>query len=71
MENIFLEVKKHKHILLCGDNINSLSVARSLGQEGIKTIAIVLDYSKFSLLKASKFIDKITSVPLKLGTIKN
>lgn len=59
MENIFLEVKKHKHILLCGDNINSLSVARSLGQEGIKTIAIVLDYSKFSLLKASKFIDKI------------
>ena len=36
------EVAAHKHIVLCGDNLNALSIIRSLGQVGIRPIVIVL-----------------------------
>lgn len=32
------EVLLHKHILLCGDNYNSLGIIRSLGEKGIPSI---------------------------------
>lgn len=33
---------EHKHIIIGGDNLNSLSIIRSLGEKGIFPIAIIV-----------------------------
>ena len=41
MENIDIEVRKHKHIILGFDHYNTLGAVRSLGEVGIPVIAII------------------------------
>ena len=35
------EVKRHLHIVLCGDNINAVSILRSLGEVGLRPTVIM------------------------------
>ena len=51
-EDIYL----HKHIVLCGDNFNALSIIRSLGEVGIQPIVIVAQEGFVPLIAKSKFI---------------
>lgn len=48
------DYKKHKFILLCGDNMNSLGVLRSLGEDGIAPY-VILQKNRTSLLSKSKY----------------
>lgn len=53
------EVFSHKHIVLCGDNFNALSLIRSLGEVGIYPIVIVAQEGHVPLIEKSKFISII------------
>lgn len=50
------EVYLHKHIVLCGDNFNALSIIRSLGEAGIKPIVIVAQEGFVPLIAKSRFV---------------
>lgn len=50
------EVFLHKHIVLCGDNFNALSLIRSLGEAGIYPIVIVAQEGFIPLIEKSRFI---------------
>ena len=54
-----MDIKEHKHILICGDNINSLNILRSLGEMGICPIAIIQREGHVPLLKNSKYVGEI------------
>lgn len=54
--SIDTEIKKHKHILVCGDNTNSLNILRSLGEKGICPTTIVQEEGHIQMLKNSKYI---------------
>lgn len=41
-KNEISEVAAHKHIVLCGDNLNAISILRNLGEIGIKPIVILI-----------------------------
>ena len=56
------EIKKHKHILVCGDNTNSLNILRSLGEKGICPITIVQEEGHIQLLRNSKYIGEVIYV---------
>lgn len=53
------EVYLHKHILICGDNINSLGIIRSLGEKGIRPIVIVVEEGHIPLVSKSKYVSKL------------
>lgn len=59
MPNSHEEVFLHKHIVLCGDNFNALSLIRSLGEVGIFPIVIVAQEGHVPLIEKSKFISVI------------
>ncbi len=59
MSNSHEEVFLHKHIVLCGDNFNALSLIRSLGEAGIHPIVIVAQEGHVPLIEKSKFISVI------------
>ena len=50
------EVLLHKHILLCGDNYNSLGIIRSLGEKGISPIVILLEEGHCPLVSKSRYV---------------
>ncbi len=52
-------IKLHKHILICGDNINSLNIARSLGEKGITPVVVMQQEDKSRLLASSRYINEI------------
>ncbi len=54
-----MDVTAHKHIMLCGDNRNSLCILRSLGERGIRPIIILQNEGNISLLSHSKYLGKI------------
>ncbi len=56
MPNSHEEIFLHKHIVLCGDNINALSLVRSLGEAGIRPIVIVVQEGHIPLIEKSRFI---------------
>ena len=56
MTNSHEEVFSHKHIVLCADNFNALSLIRSLGEAGIRTIVIVVQEGHIPLIEKSRFI---------------
>ena len=64
MKEIFtdMEIKKNKHILVCGDNTNSLNILRSLGEKGICPITIVQEEGHLQLLRNSKYIGEVICV---------
>lgn len=47
-------IKEHKHILLCGDNFNSLGLVRSLGEKGCGVYVIVFG-NKPHLVNRSRY----------------
>ncbi len=57
------EVLAHKHILVCGNNLNALSIIRSLGEVGIRPIVIVLESNAIHLVEKSKYVGKVIHVP--------
>lgn len=57
------EVAAHKHIVLCGDNLNALSIIRSLGEVGIRPIVIVLQGNPIPLVGKSRYSGKVIQVP--------
>ena len=61
-EGIYL----HKHVVLCGDNFNALSIIRSLGEAGIQPIVIVAQEGFVPLIAKSRFV----SVLHKTGSIE-
>lgn len=54
-DNIFL----HDHIIICGDNPNTLSVIRSLGEYGILPIVIVEQEGHIPLVSRSKYVGRL------------
>lgn len=53
------EVASHKHLVLCGDNLNALSIIRSLGEVGIKPIAIMLKGNHIPLVEKSRYVGQV------------
>ena len=53
------EVLSHNHIVLCGDNLNALSIVRSLGEVGIKPIVILLKGNPIQLVAKSRYVGKM------------
>ncbi|MBO6306086.1 MAG: ATP-grasp domain-containing protein [Paludibacteraceae bacterium] len=60
--NIDLQIKQHKHIIVCGDNMNSLNILRSLGEKGIIPIVIMEDEGHLPLISYSKYAGEIIHV---------
>ena len=56
------QIKLHKHIIVCGDNINTLNVLRSIGEKGIVPITIMEDEGHLPLLSTSRYIGNIIHV---------
>lgn len=56
------QIKQHQHIIVCGDNVNSLNILRSLGEKGIIPIVIMQDEGHLPLLSSSRYIGKIIHV---------
>ena len=57
-----MEIKGHKHILVCGDNRNSLGILRSRGEKGITPIAIIQNEGHIPMLPKSKYVGEIFCV---------
>ena len=53
------EVLAHQHIVLCGDNLNALSIVRSLGEVGISPIVIMLKGNPIPLVAKSRYVGKL------------
>ncbi|MBR1835164.1 MAG: hypothetical protein IJ785_06630 [Bacteroidales bacterium] len=53
------EVKRHQHIVLCGDNINALSILRSLGEVGLRPTAILLDEGHIPLVSKCRYLGRL------------
>jgi len=64
------EVLSHKHILICGDNLNALSIMRSLGEVGIRPIVILLEGNPINLVAKSKYLGQLIKVPSFQETLK-
>lgn len=60
--NIDCEILKHKHIIVCGDNINSLNILRGLGEKGITPFVIMQDEGHLPLLASSRYVGEIIHV---------
>lgn len=53
------EVLAHRHIVLCGDNLNALSIVRSLGEVGIEPIVIMLKGNPIHLVAKSRYVGQV------------
>lgn len=56
------EVMLHEHILICGDNLNALSIIRSLGKVGIRPIVILLKGNPLNLVEKCRYVGKVIKV---------
>lgn len=56
------EVKRHKHIIVCGDNINSLNIVRCLGEKGITPMAIIAGDDWLRKVAKSRYIGRVIYV---------
>lgn len=56
MKTTATEVHSHKHIVLGGDNLNSLSIIRSLGEAGIRPIAIIVQEGHIPVVNSCRFV---------------
>lgn len=59
MSSIQDNILLHKHIVLCADNGNALSLVRSLGEASISPIAIVVQEGHIPLIEHCKFVSTI------------
>lgn len=53
------EVKLHLHIVLCGDNINAVSILRSLGEVGLRPTVIMVDEGHVPLVSKCRYVGKL------------
>ncbi len=53
------EVKRHLHIVLCGDNINAVSILRSLGEVGLRPTVILLNEGHVPLVSKCRYVGKL------------
>lgn len=53
------EVKRHLHIVLCGDNINAVSILRSLGEVGLRPTVIMVDEGHVTLVSKCRYVGKL------------
>ncbi len=53
------EVKRHLHIVLCGDNINAVSILRSLGEVGLRPTVIMVDEGHVPLVSKCRYVGKL------------
>lgn len=53
------DIFSHEHILLCGDNFNSLSIVRSLGEYGIRPTVVIVQEGHIPLVEKSKYIGRV------------
>lgn len=60
-KNEISEVAAHKHIVLCGDNLNAISILRNLGEIGIKPIVILIQEGNLQLVKYCRYVGKLIS----------
>ena len=54
-----MDFRDHLHIVFCSDHYNPLGVVRSLGEEGIKPIAILVSNEKPHLVNNSKYLGRL------------
>jgi D-aspartate ligase len=55
MQEINKKIYEHKHIIIGGDNLNSLSITRSLGEMGISPTTIIIKENHIPHVKHSKY----------------
>lgn len=53
------EVKRHLHIVLCGDNINAVSILRSLGEVGLRPTVVMVDEDHVPLVSKCRYVGKL------------
>ncbi len=53
------EVKRHRHIVLCGDNINAVSILRSLGEVGLRPTVIMIDEGHVPLVSKCRYVGEL------------
>ena len=53
------EVLSHQHLVVCGDNLNALSIVRSLGEVGIRPIVIMTKGNPISLVAKSRYVGRV------------
>lgn len=53
------EVKNHLHIIFGADNMNTLSIARSLGEVGISPLVMMADESHIPLVKHCRYVKEL------------
>lgn len=53
------EVKRHPHIVLCGDNINAVSILRSLGEVGLRPTVIMVDEGHVPLVSKCRYVGNL------------
>ena len=54
-----MDYREHLHIVFSGDHYNPLGVVRSLGEEGVRPIAILVCKGKPHLINNSKYLGKL------------
>ncbi len=54
-----MDYKEHLHIVFVEDHYNPLGVVRSLGEEGVRPIVVLVDDNKPCLVNKSKYIGKL------------
>ena len=54
-----MDYKNHLHIVFAHDHYNPLGVVRSLGEEGVMPIVVLVDDNKPCLVNKSKYIGKL------------
>lgn len=53
------QVAAHQHIVLCGDNLNAVSILRSLGERGLRPIVILLQEGHIPMVRHSRYVGKL------------
>lgn len=61
MKDLQTDVKKHKHIVFCGDNSNALGLIRSLGEKGLDPIVVLYAPNPY-LVNHSKYTKHLYQV---------
>lgn len=61
----YATLRKHKHIVSCGDTGNALGVVRSLGEAGIRPIVLCIRENHIPMLIKSKYVGKLIWVEQK------
>lgn len=55
----FEKISAHRHIVICGDNINALSILRSLGEKGLRPTVIVLKEGHIPLVSKCRYVGEL------------